>query len=189
MDIHGRIQSFSQYLYSVSHLSPLKQVCVQVVGGDARHVRVVGIVPQSKGVELGPGDGRVLADDVAESAPPDGGHLVGRQAHCTERVSSGLAYLPTELVYLPDKFRCVKKNLSPLLRFLNCFPMMHAKVGPTRPSSTGLSATPALNRSISPKKKLVRFCEGITRRDPTDVTSLCELNPTVLRERFLCPCK
>ena len=37
--------------------------------------------------------------------------------------------------FLLPLFSCVKKNLSPSLRILNCFAMMHAKVAPTILSS------------------------------------------------------
>ncbi|KNC29476.1 hypothetical protein FF38_06679 [Lucilia cuprina] len=41
------------------------------------------------------------------------------------------------------------QNLSPLRELLNCCAIIQAKVGPTKPPTTGLSAIPPTNRSIS----------------------------------------
>ena len=45
---------------------------------------------------------------------------------------------------------CVKKNLSPLDNFSNCWPMMQANVGPTNPSSVAFSLSPPTKGSICP---------------------------------------
>ena len=44
---------------------------------------------------------------------------------------------------------CVKKNLSPLSKTLNCLAMIQANVAPTIPPSTGSSEMPPVKRSMS----------------------------------------
>lgn len=41
------------------------------------------------------------------------------------------------------------QNRSPFLKLENCCAIMQANVGPTSPPTTGLSAIPAVNKSIS----------------------------------------
>lgn len=41
------------------------------------------------------------------------------------------------------------QNRSPFRRFENCWAIIQAKVGPTSPPTTGLSAIPPVNKSMS----------------------------------------
>ncbi|XP_031772855.1 uncharacterized protein LOC116414501, partial [Apis florea] len=41
------------------------------------------------------------------------------------------------------------QNLSPRRRLLNCWPIIQANVGPTKPPFTDFSAIPPVNRSMS----------------------------------------
>lgn len=57
------------------------------------------------------------------------------------------------------------QNLSHIFRCLNCKPMMHAKVGPTRPPFTGYSLRPPGNKSISSGLAYIVLNRAITSGD------------------------